>query len=354
MPTLLDCFHPVLDAALLPPGTVRGVEVDGARYALFRDHQGRPGALRDACPHRFAPLSLGAVRPDGTLACPYHGWRFDRDGHGINPSQPGLPNCDADALRVAERHGHLWIAARHASAAAPPELLGPDERAIGSYSRAFAVPLHVLFSNFLDVEHVPFIHKPGIGLLDGHFGPPTEFTTQVDDERVTTTYQYRAARAAARWSPLRATRLVVERVTRFDPLRLTDTVSWVDDATGTPSSIVTRITSFFVPETLDRTRVTWFAALRARSAGAALAAPLLRRAYAPLLRLTTRQDEAFLAACAHIPFETAGMRLDRFDGPITANLKALRRTVYHRSLKLAPTPVAAPVTSAAEDVPCAR
>ena len=353
MPTLLDCFHPVLDAGLLRPGAVRGVEVDGARYALFRDHQGRPGALRDACPHRFAPLSLGKVRPDGTLSCPYHGWYFDRDGRGANPSQPGLSGCDADALQVVERHGHLWIAARDALVREPPALHEPGDHPIGSYSRAFSVPLHVLFSNFLDVEHVPFIHSPGIGLLDGHFGPPTDFTTHVGDDQVTTTYHYRAAAApGGRWAPLRSTRLVVERVSRFDPLRLTDTVSWVDDATGVPSSMVTRIVSVFVPETLERTRVTWFAAMRSRGLGAALVAPLLRRAYAPLLRLTTRQDEAFLSACAHIPYETAGMRLDRFDGPITANLKVLRRSVYRPSLKLAPAPAAPAV--AAEVAPCAR
>src|SRR5580692_5930253 len=43
---------------------------------LGRDRQGKPFALRDACPHRGMPLSCG--RFDGqNLECSYHGWKFD-------------------------------------------------------------------------------------------------------------------------------------------------------------------------------------------------------------------------------------------------------------------------------------
>ncbi|HXM23417.1 MAG TPA: Rieske 2Fe-2S domain-containing protein [Terriglobales bacterium] len=41
-----------------------------------RDRQGKPFALRDACPHRGMPLSCGWF--DGQqLECSYHGWKFD-------------------------------------------------------------------------------------------------------------------------------------------------------------------------------------------------------------------------------------------------------------------------------------
>ncbi|MBZ5706182.1 MAG: Rieske 2Fe-2S domain-containing protein [Acidobacteriia bacterium] len=43
---------------------------------IGRDRQGRPFALRDACPHRGMPLSCGWF--DGQqLECSYHGWKFD-------------------------------------------------------------------------------------------------------------------------------------------------------------------------------------------------------------------------------------------------------------------------------------
>jgi len=43
---------------------------------LGRDAAGRPFALRDVCPHRAFPLSLGHY--DGqAVECAYHGWQFD-------------------------------------------------------------------------------------------------------------------------------------------------------------------------------------------------------------------------------------------------------------------------------------
>jgi phenylpropionate dioxygenase-like ring-hydroxylating dioxygenase large terminal subunit len=43
---------------------------------IGRDTQGKPFALRDACPHRGMPLHCG--RFDGeNLECGYHGWRFE-------------------------------------------------------------------------------------------------------------------------------------------------------------------------------------------------------------------------------------------------------------------------------------
>ena len=43
---------------------------------IGRDNQGRPFALRDACPHRGMPLSCGWF--DGQqVECNYHGWKFE-------------------------------------------------------------------------------------------------------------------------------------------------------------------------------------------------------------------------------------------------------------------------------------
>src|SRR5688572_22963373 len=48
----------------------------GTPLVMFRDEHGKAGTLLDRCPHRNVPLSLGDVIKDGTLRCPYHGWRF--------------------------------------------------------------------------------------------------------------------------------------------------------------------------------------------------------------------------------------------------------------------------------------
>lgn len=334
---MLDLFHPILDSSSLKRSQVRRAEIGGRAYALFRDAAGAPAALLDVCPHRHAPLSLGRVQPAGTLACPYHGWSFDPHGRGHNPSQPTLRGCDVESLQVTDRYGLLWAAGRHASAQSLPLLDEPGFQEIGAYSRPFEVPLHVLLSNFVDIEHVPFIHSPGIGLLGLRFGPPQEFQTVVGPDQVRTTYRYRAdAVQGARLFAWRSIRMDVDRVTRFDPLRLSDTVTWHDERTGHELPLSTRIVSFFVPETRERTRVSWFASMACSSWLLRLLGPGLRRGFRPLLRLTTIQDERFLRACAHIPYEMDGMRLDRFDGPISANLRALQHSGYRAMLKLGP------------------
>ena len=47
---------------------------------IGRDKAGKAFALRDICPHRGVPLSAGKILSEGTVECPYHGWRFRGDG----------------------------------------------------------------------------------------------------------------------------------------------------------------------------------------------------------------------------------------------------------------------------------
>ena len=53
--------HVVCAAADLPAGARRIVQVDGRSIGVFNVH-GRYYALRNLCPHRWAPLCLGRIR----------------------------------------------------------------------------------------------------------------------------------------------------------------------------------------------------------------------------------------------------------------------------------------------------
>jgi phenylpropionate dioxygenase-like ring-hydroxylating dioxygenase large terminal subunit len=79
-----------------------------------RDKEGKAFALRDVCPHRAYPLSLG--RFDGkTVECAYHGWQFDAQS-GQCRVIPSLTvdsklQCDriyAGSFPCEERDGYLW------------------------------------------------------------------------------------------------------------------------------------------------------------------------------------------------------------------------------------------------------
>ena len=57
---------------------MRRVVIAGEPINLGRKQDGTIFAMRDICPHRAAPLSAGQIK-DGTVECPYHGWRFGTD-----------------------------------------------------------------------------------------------------------------------------------------------------------------------------------------------------------------------------------------------------------------------------------
>jgi len=82
---------------------------------LGRDASGKPFALRDVCPHRAFPLSLGHY--DGqTVECAYHGWRFEAHTGQcrVVPSitQDSNLQCDriyAGSFPCEERDGYVWV-----------------------------------------------------------------------------------------------------------------------------------------------------------------------------------------------------------------------------------------------------
>lgn len=68
----------------LPPGGVRGVEVDGAKILLGRTENGDICALSSVCTHMGGALEDGRREGD-TIICPLHGSRFDlRTGKPVN------------------------------------------------------------------------------------------------------------------------------------------------------------------------------------------------------------------------------------------------------------------------------
>lgn len=82
---------PVCRVKDLPPGERQFVDVDGRSICVFNIH-GEFYALKNVCPHQFAPLCEGKVtgyceesevgeyrwtRDGEIIRCPWHGWEFD-------------------------------------------------------------------------------------------------------------------------------------------------------------------------------------------------------------------------------------------------------------------------------------
>jgi nitrite reductase/ring-hydroxylating ferredoxin subunit len=171
-PSLRPFWHPVAMSGEVGPQPL-AVTVLGTEYVLAR-MDGRVTAFEDRCPHRWFPLSAGTV-VDGTLECPYHGYRFSADGRCVlipaRGPEASIPT-KADlrpAWGVQERYGIIWLAPEEPLADLPVinewdepqygrEQIGPSRWKV---SAAHAT------DNFLDVSHFPFVHR-------GTFGDPAD------------------------------------------------------------------------------------------------------------------------------------------------------------------------------------
>ena len=64
------------------------VRLLGEDMVVFRDTEGRIGAIDEFCRHRGASLAFGRNEDCG-LRCLYHGWKFDVNGNVLDmPSEP--------------------------------------------------------------------------------------------------------------------------------------------------------------------------------------------------------------------------------------------------------------------------
>lgn len=83
--------YPICRVLELPPGERKIVDIGGRSIGIFNVH-GEFYALRNICPHQFAPLCLGKItgttlpskvgeynygREGEIIRCPWHGWEFD-------------------------------------------------------------------------------------------------------------------------------------------------------------------------------------------------------------------------------------------------------------------------------------
>jgi phenylpropionate dioxygenase-like ring-hydroxylating dioxygenase large terminal subunit len=135
--------------------------------ALFREASGASAALLDRCPHRNAPLSLGAIDEQGRLACLYHGWRFD--GRGACREVPGLleraelPARAVPAFPTCEQDGFVWVwpSVDVPPRGAPVRIPHCDDPDYVVVVREYDVEctLHAALENALDVPHTAFVHR---------------------------------------------------------------------------------------------------------------------------------------------------------------------------------------------------
>jgi len=167
---LRQWWYPIAFAADIAPGPCAR-ELLGEPIVVWRS-AGAVRAAMDRCPHRWARLSAGTVLDDGTLACSYHGWRFDPAGRaalipalGPGATVPGRACLDMRAAR--EAYGLVWVClgSRPPRGGIPdlPEWGAEGWRTITVGAVPYQTAAPVVIDNNVDATHVAFVHRATFG-----------------------------------------------------------------------------------------------------------------------------------------------------------------------------------------------
>jgi phenylpropionate dioxygenase-like ring-hydroxylating dioxygenase large terminal subunit len=175
---LFGFWYRALPSDQLPRNRLRKVILLEIPLVVSRDFQGKPFALRDACPHRGMPLSCGKLE-GAEIECSYHGWKFDvHTGQcGLIPSLTPDQTLKVDRIYAGshnceERDDFIWVfvpepalpGAGFTKAETPPfaapEIPKFSEKFKTAYLTA-VMPVSVDHGiiGLMDPAHGPFVHQ---------------------------------------------------------------------------------------------------------------------------------------------------------------------------------------------------
>ena len=158
---LKDHWFAVQFSSKLEENMMIPFDLFGEPWVLFRDENGMAACVKDECAHRACPISSGQVI-DGQVACPYHGWQYDKEGRCTTmPSTRMCSGIKVKALPVVEADGLVWVWPGNGDPVGSPEGLGAPPEGFKIHAEIeVEVPVEhgLLIENLLDLAHAPFTH----------------------------------------------------------------------------------------------------------------------------------------------------------------------------------------------------
>jgi phenylpropionate dioxygenase-like ring-hydroxylating dioxygenase large terminal subunit len=108
----INFWYPIAASAAVNNDDPQRTQVLGVKLVAYRDDEGNAHVLADTCVHRGGSLGKGWVR-DNCVVCPYHGWRFDKDGKCTEiptlASDEKVPaRAKVDSYPVQEQYGIVF------------------------------------------------------------------------------------------------------------------------------------------------------------------------------------------------------------------------------------------------------
>ena len=142
----------------------------GQPIMLYRRLDRNVVAMRDACPHRLLPLSMG-IKEGDNIRCRYHGLVIDSQGRAAEmplKNEPVNKSICVKTYPVVERHRFVWIWIGEADKADPALIPNfwpcshPDWTFDGGYDPV-KCDYRLLIDNLMDLTHETYVHDGSIG-----------------------------------------------------------------------------------------------------------------------------------------------------------------------------------------------
>jgi phenylpropionate dioxygenase-like ring-hydroxylating dioxygenase large terminal subunit len=163
----INFWYPVVRAQDLG-ATPQKVRILAHDFVVFRDQHGKPVVLSDTCIHRGASLAQGKCKEDGTVQCPYHGWRFNADGvctriPSIGSKTKPPARARVDSYPVQERYGIVFAFLGDLPESERPPIMEVEEHGTPEW-RATVVTFDINYhyersiENGLDPAHNEYVH----------------------------------------------------------------------------------------------------------------------------------------------------------------------------------------------------
>lgn len=160
----------------------------GVPMVFYRKLDRNVVAMRDACPHRLLPLSLG-IREGDSIRCKYHGMVLGPDGRAQEMpirTDPVNTKICAETYITHERYRFVWVWIGDKEKADPSLIpdLWPCNKAGWTFDGgyyAIECDYRLMIDNLMDLTHETYVHSGSIGQPEIMEAP---IETRVIDETV--------------------------------------------------------------------------------------------------------------------------------------------------------------------------
>jgi len=168
-------------SAEFKPGDIKAAKWLDQDLALFRTESGKFVAMDAYCPHMGAHLgkvgTFGGKVCGESIACPWHGWRWDTTGANVEiPYRPGETSPAKTVVKHTDEIDGLIFLWYDSAGRAPLyhidsiQFLGDKSNYYPidwTVAEGLRVKPQMLFENSADPHHFPYVHGSGV---DADFG----------------------------------------------------------------------------------------------------------------------------------------------------------------------------------------